>query len=240
MHISTLSVLVPAYNEERTIEKILSSLVRVQLRDDIQMQIIVIDDGSTDATAEKAAAFAAPFSHIHIIRHPRNTGKGSAIHSGIQHATGELLIVQDADLEYDPQEFNRLLQPVIEHQADVVYGTRFTTEQAHRVLYFWHYVGNRLLTTLSNVFSNLNLTDMETCYKLMRTDHVRSLHLKEKRFGFEPEVTQKLAKIKGIRFYEVGISYHGRTYAEGKKIRWTDGMYAIWCILKYGISSRPN
>lgn len=235
MQISTLSVLVPVFNEEATIEQVLLSLLQVKLNGGIAMEIIVIDDGSTDNTAAKVATLAAQHPQIRVLTHPRNTGKGSAIHSAIPHVNGEMLVIQDADLEYDPRDLNALLQPALEHDADVVYGTRFSSERPHRVLYYWHHVGNRLLTTLTNMFGNLNLTDMETCYKLMRTDHARALRLKEKRFGFEPEITLKLAAIPNIRFYEVGISYHGRTYAEGKKIRWTDGVYALWCIFKYGI-----
>lgn len=235
MQISTLSVLVPVFNEETTIERVLLSLLQLKLSGGIAMEIIVIDDGSTDTTAAKLSALTEKHPQLQVITHPRNTGKGSAIHSALQHVNGEILVIQDADLEYDPRDLNTLLQPVLERDADVVYGTRFSTERPHRVLYYWHHVGNRLLTTLTNMFGNLNLTDMETCYKLMRTDHAHALHLKEKRFGFEPEITLKLAAIPNIRFYEVGISYHGRTYAEGKKIRWTDGVYALWCIFKYGI-----
>lgn len=238
MSFGKLSVLVPAFNEAATMEHILSSLTRITLPEDIQMEVIVIDDGSTDGTAEKAHQFAAahPEADIRVVAHQKNKGKGAAIHSGLDIATGTYCIIQDADLEYDPRDLARMLQPVLERNADVVYGTRFSNEHPHRVLYYWHFAGNKFLTGLSNMFSNLNLTDMETCYKLMRTEMVRSLKLKERRFGFEPEVTQKLAKIRGVRFYEVGISYHGRTYAEGKKIKWTDGLYAIWCIIKYGIS----
>ena len=235
MYLSTLSVVVPAFNEEKTIGKVLTALLQVKLNNDIQIQIIVIDDGSTDGTAAVVSAIAQKHPQIHVIRHRQNSGKGSAIRSALQVATGEMLLIQDADLEYDPNDIHTLLQPVIEREADVVYGTRFSTERPHRVLYYWHYAGNRLLTTLTNMFGNLNLTDMETGYKLMRTKHVCSLHLQEKRFGFEPEITLKLAAIPNIRFYEVGISYHGRTYAEGKKIRWTDGLHALWCIFKYGI-----
>jgi glycosyltransferase involved in cell wall biosynthesis len=237
MSIRTLSIIIPAYNEERTIHLILDKVRDVRLRDGIGKEVIIVNDGSTDGTVAAVENYMAanPGMGIRFIQQPRNMGKGAAIHRGIQEATGEYLIVQDADLEYDPREYNDLLRPVVEGFADVVYGSRFMGHHPHRILFFWHSIGNKFLTHLSNAFNNLNLTDMETCYKLIRTDIAQGLDLREKRFGFEPEVTAKLARVKGIRIYEVGISYYGRTYAEGKKIGWKDGFRAIWCILKYGL-----
>ncbi len=237
MEVKKLSVLVPAYNEENTIEVILNTLAKVELPQQIVMEIIVVNDCSKDGTAAKLQQFidAHPQVNIRAFHHEKNKGKGAALHTGIQNASGEFTIVQDADLEYDPTEFSILLRPVLERDADVVYGSRFSGGNAHRILFFWHSIGNRFLTRFSNMFSNLNLTDMETCYKLVRTDILKSITLKENRFGFEPELTQKLAKIKNIRIYEVGISYYGRTYAEGKKINWKDGVRALYCIVRYGL-----
>ena len=227
----------PAYNEEATIQTILTTLAGVKLLHNISMEIIVVNDCSRDKTAERLQQFidSNPQVNIRAFHHEKNKGKGAALHTGIANATGDYTIVQDADLEYDPVEFNDLLKPVIERNADVVYGSRFIGGNPHRILFYWHSIGNKFLTSLSNMFSNLNLTDMETCYKLVRTSILQSIKLKENRFGFEPELTQKLAKIKKITIYEVGISYYGRTYAEGKKINWKDGFRAIYCILRYGL-----
>jgi glycosyltransferase involved in cell wall biosynthesis len=231
----TLSIVIPAYNEERTIHQILDKIKAVELIGGLRKEIIITNDCSKDDTegAIRRYMSANPELNISYQQHSVNQGKGAALHTGIQFATGEYIIIQDADLEYDPAEYNILLKPVLDGYADVVYGSRFMGGRPHRILFFWHSIGNKVLTFLSNAMTNLNLTDMETCYKLFRADLVKGLKLQEKRFGFEPEVTAKISRIKDIRIYEVGISYYGRSYAEGKKIGWRDGFRAIYCILKY-------
>ena len=232
-----LSIVMPAYNEARTISTTLLKIVDVNLLYDFQKEIIIVNDCSKDETESVIKDFISshPAVSIKYFKHEVNKGKGAALHTGIKEATGTHIIIQDADLEYDPAEYNILLQPIANGSADIVYGSRFIGGKPHRILFFWHTIGNKFLTFFSNMFSNLNLTDMETCYKLFRADIIKSIKLKEKRFGFEPEVTQKIARIKGIRIYEVGISYYGRTYEEGKKIGWRDGFKALYCIIKYGL-----
>jgi glycosyltransferase involved in cell wall biosynthesis len=231
--IKKLSIIIPAYNESRTIHFILDKVKAVNL-------IIVVNDCSSDDTEKAIENYIAvnPSLIIHYLKHDINMGKGAALHTGISKASGEYLIIQDADLEYDPQEYNDLLKPVVNGFADVVYGSRFMGGNPHRILFFWHTIGNRFLTALSNVFTNMNLTDMETCYKLVDTRLIKSLALKEKRFGFEPEITAKISRIPNIRIYEVGISYYGRTFEEGKKIGWKDGFRALFCIIKYNLLQR--
>lgn len=237
MKINKLSIVIPAYNEAATIHRILDRIDEVELPHGIQKELLIVNDHSTDETAEVLRKYSSEHAHLAmtLFDQPKNMGKGAALHKGIELATGELLVIQDADLEYDPQEYIDLLKPFFRSEADVVYGSRFIGANPHRILFFWHSIGNKMLTFMSNMFTNLNLTDMETCYKMVRTDIAQKLVLKERRFGFEPEITARLSRVPKIRVYEVGISYYGRTYAEGKKINWKDGFRAIWCILKYNL-----
>ena len=233
--IKKLSILIPAYNEEKTIQLILEKVKAVVLTQEIRKEIVIVNDCSTDNTVGKVEAFKNnnPELDIRLFSQDKNQGKGAAINRAIQECTGEYLVIQDADLEYDPEEYNLLLKPVFKDNADAVYGSRFMGQNPHRILFYWHSKGNKFLTGLSNMMTNLNLTDMETCYKLIRTSIAKDIKIKERRFGIEPEITAKLAKRKPIKIYEVGISYYGRTYEEGKKIGWKDGFRAIFCILKY-------
>lgn len=232
-----LTIIVPAYNEENTIQYILNKINEVQLIQDLQKEIIVVNDCSADNTEQKVTEFQQQHPELTIVykKHEINKGKGAALRTGFQSATGDFVIVQDADMEYDPNEFNILVKPILDGFADVVYGSRFMGGKPHRILFFWHTIGNKMLTFASNLFTNLNLTDMETCYKMFRREIIQSIDLKENRFGFEPEVTAKMAKIPKIRVYEVGISYYGRTYEEGKKIGMKDAFRALYCIVKYNL-----
>ena len=232
-----LSIIIPVYNEERTILQVLNKLVTIKLIQSVERELVIVNDNSTDESEKIILNFKKdnPKTEIQYFKHEKNKGKGAALNTAFSKVTGDIIIIQDADLEYDPEEFNRLLKPILDGFADVVYGSRFKGSNPHRALFFWHTVGNNFLTFLSNMFSNLNLTDMETCYKMIKKEIIQSIEINENRFGIEPEITAKISKIKGVRIYEVGISYYGRTYEEGKKIGWKDGLRAIYCIVKYNL-----
>jgi len=238
MTVKKLSIIIPCYNEEKLISTVLEKVLQTKLDHGLEKQIIIVNDGSTDNSANAINQFCEKNPSAISIHQQTNSGKGAAVRAALQKANGDIIIIQDADFEYDPNDYNKLLHPIIDGHADVVYGSRFMGSGPHRVLFFFHTIGNKFLTFLSNLFTGLNLTDMETGYKMFKIDVFKQIRLKENRFGFEPEVTAKASRIKSIRFYEVGIAYYGRTYNDGKKIKWTDGLKAIWCILKYNIFSR--
>ena len=235
-----LSILIPCYNEERTIIPLLKNILSVQLIDNTRKEIIIVDDASTDQTNILLTEYINKNMHlpVQLYKYEKNRGKGACVQMAVSKAKGNIMVIQDADLEYSPEEYNRLLMPIIQGHADVVYGSRFRGSEPHRVLFFFHTIGNKFLTFLSNLFTQLNLTDMETGYKMFKGDVLKKINLKETGFGFEPEVTAKISRIKGIRIYEVGISYFGRTFEDGKKINWKDGVHSIFCILKYNLFSR--
>jgi len=238
MSVKKLSIIIPCYNEEKLISTVLEKVLQTKLDHNLEKQIIIVNDGSTDNSANAINKFCEKNPSAISIHQQINSGKGAAVKVALQKVSGDIIIIQDADFEYDPNDYNKLLHPIIDGHADIVYGSRFRGSDPHRVLFFFHTIGNKFLTFLSNLFTGLNLTDMETGYKMFRTDILKQIRLKENRFGFEPEVTAKTSRIKSIRIYEVGIAYYGRTYDDGKKIKWTDGFHAIWCILKYNIFSR--
>lgn len=232
-----LSIIIPCYNEEKLISSVLEKVLLIKLENNLEKQVIIVNDGSTDNSAKAIDQFCEKNPCAISIHQQKNSGKGAAVRAALQKVNGDIIIIQDADFEYDPKDYNKLLHPILDGHADIVYGSRFIGGGPHRVLFFFHTIGNKFLTFLSNLFTGLNLTDMETGYKMFKSEILKQIHLKENRFGFEPEVTAKTSRIKNIRFYEVGIAYYGRTYEDGKKIKWTDGLYAIWCILKYNIFS---
>jgi len=234
-----VSIVIPVFNEVATLEEIVRRVRTVDLSGEtgheLERELVMVDDGSEDGSRDLLAQLADQYDDVRVVLHERNQGKGAALRTGFRSVSGDIVIIQDADLEYDPREYPKLLEPILDGRADVVYGSRFAGGQEHRVLYFWHMVGNRFLTLLSNMATNLNLTDMETCYKVFRREVIQDIHIEESRFGFEPEITAKVARKPGVRLYEVGISYDGRTYEEGKKIGWKDGVRALYCIAKYNL-----
>lgn len=235
-----ISIIIPIYNEEATIYAVLAQVNGVALLNNLEKEVVLINDGSNDDTEQIILQYQKlnPSLNTKYLKHSKNRGKGASIHTGIKEATGDIIVIQDADLEYNPSELNKLLQPILEEMADVTYGSRFKTGKPNGCLFFAHYAGNRFLTLLSNMLTNLNLTDMETCYKMFRAEVIKSFYLQEQRFGFEPEITAKVSRYKNIKISEVSISYKGRSYKDGKKIKWIDGFYAVWCIMKYNIWSR--
>lgn len=238
MQLKKISIIIPCYNEEKLVTAVLEKVLQTNLNYNLEKQVIIVNDGSTDGSAKAIDQFCERNPSVRSIHQTKNSGKGAAIKAALPITDGDIIIIQDADFEYDPNDYNKMIQPIYDGHADVVYGSRFIGAGPHRVLFFFHTIGNKFLTFLSNLFTGLNLTDMETGYKMFKADVLKQVKLKENRFGFEPEVTAKVSRIKKIRFYEVGIAYYGRTYNDGKKIKWTDGFYAIWCILKYNIFSR--